>query len=80
MSGNPSHIWDGARQAFAPAILRTAMLTRGFTPDTLRSAAGVAHGTMYNALSGRPTRLRTARRILEALSAVEPAFLLTDLV
>ncbi|MBJ7609471.1 MAG: hypothetical protein JF887_08590 [Candidatus Dormibacteraeota bacterium] len=56
------------------------MLTRGFTPDTLRSAAGVAHGTMYNALSGRPTRLRTARRILEALSAVEPAFLLTDLV
>jgi hypothetical protein len=77
--GDSSFIWDGEHQAFVPGTLRRAMLVRGFTPDTLRVAAGVAHGTMYNALAGRATRLRTARRILETLAAVEPAFLLADM-
>ncbi len=72
-------IWDGDRQAFVSGTLRQVMLTRGFTAASLSRAAGVAHGTMYNALAGRPTRLCTARRILETLAAVEPAFLLADL-
>jgi hypothetical protein len=73
-------IWDGARQAFVSGVLRQAMLVRGFTADSLGVAAGVAHGTMYNALAGRTTRLSTARRILETLASVEPAFLLHDLM
>jgi len=34
---------------------------------------------MYNALAGRPTRLRTARRVLETLAGVEPKFELSRL-
>lgn len=72
-------IWDGERQAFVVATLRQAMLVRGFTPETLAVAASVAHGTMYSALAGSRTRLRTARRILETLAAVEPHFRLAEL-
>jgi hypothetical protein len=72
-------IWDGERQAFVSAVLREAMIVRGFTPESLRLAAGVAHGTVYNALAGRVIRLTTARRILATLAGVEPAFTLSDL-
>jgi hypothetical protein len=71
-------IWDGERQAFSVGVLKQVMLVRGFTPETLAEAAGVARGTMYNALAGRSTRLNTARRILEALAAVEPRLLLSQ--
>ena len=63
-----SCIWDGELQAFDVRRLRQAMLARGFTADQLAASAGVAPATLYNALHGRPTRLRTARRILEALA------------
>lgn len=48
------------------------MLARGLTAVTLADAAGVSLGTSYNALHGRPVRLRTARLILEALASVQP--------
>jgi predicted transcriptional regulator len=48
------------------------MIARGLTADTLASAAGVSLGTTYNALHGKPVRLRTARLILEALVSVQP--------
>jgi predicted transcriptional regulator len=44
------------------------MLVRGLTAETLANAAGVSLGTSYNALHGKPVRLRTARLILEALA------------
>lgn len=49
------------------------MLVRGLTADSLAAAAGISLGTSYNALHGRPIRLRTARLILEALSGVQPS-------
>jgi len=55
------------------------MLVRGFTPHSLAVSARVAESTMYNALAGRPTRLRTARRVLETLAGVEPKFELSRL-
>ena len=58
------------------------MLARGLTAESLAEAAGVSRGTSYNALHGKPVRLRTARLILEALASVQPtlrvAFALTD--
>jgi predicted transcriptional regulator len=72
-------IWDGERQAFVAGTLREAMLVRGFTPHSLAVSARVAESTMYNALAGRPTRLRTARRVLETLAGVEPKFELSRL-
>ena len=36
------------------------MLARGLTAETLADAAGVSRGTSYNALHGKPVRLRTA--------------------
>jgi predicted transcriptional regulator len=65
-------IWDGDAQSFNVGPLRQAMLVRGFTPEALADAAGVARGTLYNALHGRPTRLRTAHRILAALAETRP--------
>jgi hypothetical protein len=65
-------IWDGDGQSFNVGPLRQAMLVRGFTPEALADAAGVARGTLYNALHGRPTRLRTAHRILAALAEAQP--------
>src|SRR5689334_6775252 len=65
----PPAIWDGDRQAFTVGLLRQVMLTRGFTPESLHVAAGIGHGTMYNALAGRPVRLATAGRILEVLAS-----------
>ena len=64
----PRRIWDGTHQSFNVGPLRDAMLVRGFTADSLAYAAGVARATLYNALKGRPTRLSTARRIIQALS------------
>ncbi|HWF56930.1 MAG TPA: hypothetical protein VG520_01085 [Candidatus Dormibacteraeota bacterium] len=55
------------------------MLVRGFKVDELAAAADVARGTLYNALKGRPTRLQTARRILEVLASVEPTLRLGSL-
>jgi hypothetical protein len=77
--GDRSYIWDGARGCFNPASLREAMLVRGFMVDDLATAADVARGTLYNALNGRPTRLQTARRILEVLASVEPTLRLGSL-
>lgn len=58
------------------------MLERGLTAETLAGAAGVSRGTTYNALHGKPVRLRTARLLLEALANVQPTldvgFALTD--
>jgi predicted transcriptional regulator len=58
------------------------MIARGLTAATLAGAAGVSLGTTYNALHGKPVRLRTARLILEALASVQPTlrvvFALTD--
>lgn len=48
------------------------MLARGLTAEALADAAGVSRGTSYNALHGRPVRLRTARLLLEALASVQP--------
>ena len=48
------------------------MIARGLTADSLASAAGVSLGTTYNALHGKPVRLRTARLLLEALANVQP--------
>jgi hypothetical protein len=58
------------------------MIARGLTAETLAGAAGVSIGTTYNAMHGKPVRLRTARLILEALANVQPTlrvvFALTD--
>lgn len=58
------------------------MLERGLTAETLAGAAGVSRGTTYNALHGKPVRLRTARLLLEALANMQPTldvgFALTD--
>lgn len=64
-------IWDGVDQAFSVGPLRQAMIVRGLTPEALAAAAGVSRGTLYNALQGKPVRLRTARLILEALASVQ---------
>jgi predicted transcriptional regulator len=72
-------IWDGDRQVFDVGLLRQAMVVREFAPDTLADAAGVSRGTVYHALTGRPVRIRTARRILEAVAAVEPTIRLGSL-
>ena len=48
------------------------MIARGLTAETLAGAAGVSLGTTYNAMHGKPVRLRTARLILEALANVQP--------
>ena len=48
------------------------MLARGLTADDLAHIAGVSRGTSYNALHGKPVRLRTARLLLEALANVQP--------
>jgi hypothetical protein len=76
----PRAVWHGETQAFDVGTLKEVMLVRGFTAETLAQAAGVGRGTMYNALAGRSTRLSTARRILEALAAVEPRLLLSRFV
>jgi predicted transcriptional regulator len=55
------------------------MLVRGLSADEVAAAAEVARATLYNALSGRPTRLRTARRVLEVLAGVEPTLRLSSL-
>lgn len=55
------------------------MLVRGLTADELAVSAEVARATLYNALKGRPTRLRTARRLLEVLAGVEPTLRLWSL-
>jgi predicted transcriptional regulator len=77
--GDTRIIWNGEQQAFNPGILKQAMLVRGFTAETLAQAATVSRGTIYNVLAGRPTRLRTARRVLEALAATEPTLHLASL-
>lgn|GEM_PF-6918041 len=78
----PRPIYDGVGQAFNTRHLRAAMLARGLTAETLAGAAGVSRGTTYNALHGKPVRLRTARLILEAIASVQPTlhvlFALTD--
>ena len=75
-------IWDGVDQAFTVGPFRQAMIVRDLTPEGLAAAAGVSRGTVYNALQGKPVRLRTARLILEALASVPPTlhvvFALTD--
>jgi len=78
----PRRIWDGVGQSFNTGHLRAAMLARGLTAEALADAAGVSRGTSYNALHGKPVRLRTARLLLEALANVQPTldvgFALTD--
>lgn len=73
-------IWNGSSRSFNAAHLREALLVRGLTPDFLATAADVSRGTVYHALSGRPTRLGTARRILEVLASIEPSLRLSSLV
>lgn len=73
------YVWDADGRCFNAGPLREAMLVRGFTADELAAAAALARGTVYNALSGRPTRPRTARRILEVLAGVEPTLRLGSL-
>ena len=68
----PRRIWDGVGQSFNTRHLRAAMLARGLTAEALADAAGVSRGTSYNALHGKPVRLRTARLLLEALASVQP--------
>jgi len=55
------------------------MVVRGLTADSLSDAAGLSRGTLYSALHGRPTRLGTARSILQALADVEPSLRLGPL-
>jgi predicted transcriptional regulator len=55
------------------------MLVRALSADELAAAADVARATLYNALNGRPTRLRTARRLLQVLAGVEPTLRLRSL-
>ncbi len=73
------YIWDGQRGCFNGGHLREAMLVRGLTVDEMAADAGLARGTLYNALNGRPTRLRTARRILEVLASAQPTLRLSSL-
>jgi len=68
----PRRIWDGVGHSFNTRHLRAAMLARGLTAEALADAAGVSRGTSYNALHGKPVRLRTARLLLEALANVQP--------
>lgn len=70
-------VWNGEDRCFHEGTLREVMVMRGLTADSLALAAGVSRGTIYNALTGRPTRLATARRILEALAATPPILLLS---
>jgi hypothetical protein len=65
-------IYDGVGQSFNASQLRVAMIARGLTAETLAGAAGVSLGTTYNAMHGKPVRLRTARLILEALASLQP--------
>lgn len=75
----PPAIWNGDTQTFDPGLLREAMLIRGLTPDSLAAAAQVGRGTVYSVLSGRRSRLTTARRLLETLLSVEPTMRLSAL-
>lgn len=68
-------VWNGEDRCFDKGTLSEVMVMRGLTADSLALAAGVSRGTIYNALTGRPTRLATARRILEALAATPPILL-----
>ncbi|MDQ6847517.1 MAG: helix-turn-helix domain-containing protein [Candidatus Dormibacteraeota bacterium] len=68
-------VWNGEDRCFNTGTLREVMVMRGLTADSLALAAGVSRGTIYNALTGRPTRLATARRILEALATTAPTLL-----
>jgi predicted transcriptional regulator len=55
------------------------MLVRALSAEELAAAADVARATLYNVLNGRPTRLRTARRLLEVLAGIEPSLRLRSL-
>jgi DNA-binding XRE family transcriptional regulator len=70
-------VWNGQDRCFNKGTLMEVMVMRGLTAASLALAAGVSRGTIYNALTGRPTRLATARRILEALAATPPILLLS---
>ena len=72
-----ARVWDGEKCCFNEGRLREVMVMRGFTADSLALAAGVSRGTIYNVLTGRTTRLATARHILEALAAAPPTILLS---
>jgi DNA-binding XRE family transcriptional regulator len=78
LDGNrQGRVWNGEDRCFNKGTLSEVMVMRGLTADSLALAAGVSRGTIYNALTGRPKRLATARRILEALAATPPILLLS---
>ena len=79
LRSDPQRIWDGAGHCFNPGALREAMLVRGLSADELAASAEVARATLYDALKGRPTRLQTARRLLEVPAGVEPTLRLRSL-
>ena len=67
-----SVLWHAEDGHFDPGRLHRAIVARGWTVPEFAQAARMHLGTLYRALSGKPTNDTTAIRIFQTLDRRKP--------
>lgn len=70
--GNRQVLWHPEDGRFDPGRLRRAIVSRGWTVTEFAQVARIYPGTLYRALTGRPTNDGTAIRIFQTLEKRRP--------
>jgi len=74
----PPGLWDAATGTFHGALLRRAIVARGWTVRDFAGQARLNICSVYNALHGKPVRDGTAIHIFEALEKRAPMMVVLD--
>jgi hypothetical protein len=69
-------LWNPASGQFATALLRAAIVSRGWTVGEFAATAGIGRASVYRALGGRAVSDRTVIRIVAALELRSPCGLI----
>ena len=74
----PPGLWDAATGTFHGALLRRAIVARGWTVRDFAAQARLNICSVYNAMHGKPVRDGTTIRIFEALEKRAPMMVVLD--
>src|ERR1039457_264529 len=74
----PPGLWDAATGTFHGALLRRAIVARGWTVRDFAGQARLNICSVYNAMHGKPVRDGTTIRIFEALEKRAPMLVVLD--
>jgi len=74
----PPGLWDAATGTFHGALLRRAIVARGWTVRDFAGQARLNICSVYNAMHGKPVRDGTTIRIFEALEKRAPMMVVLD--